>query len=854
MNCKNRVWRALLCGLVAAFVTGEAWAGPTGACCFDDGTCADATQADCSTQGGTYLGDATTCATVSCAGACCLPAGGCSDGSADQCAASGGLFAGHNTDCGTVFCDVGACCIGTDGCDDLNAFDCDAAGGVHLGEGTEFDEEMPFSVMLPYDQFDDLGGTRTLVRVFVILDGNIGAEAMIENTSAIVGTDANLVINGTIFSATVPEIPFFFCDTTQFFAAPPIAPGDTYDFGFVSTECDADDTVTEPPNNLAPYIGPGMFNVTLDGGGNVTVVVSFDQNFVFDNFRGFGNLCIAYQFAVGACCFDDGSCQDGFGQVACEGLGGVYQGDNSTCAATVCPQPCCFDDGTCGLETPTNCVFLGGDPQGVGQACVDIECPVACCFPDGSCQDLTPTDCVAMGGDPHPEGVVCALIVMPCPPPDGACCLEDETCVEPVTEDECMGLNGIYQGDDSICADVNCARVSRGCGNDKGSLFILSKIELRWDAAGFLIQDTFVKLTNDYPADVRVQMYFINGDPPLPADGAERAHTGWNWVDNRIELTANQPVHWSAATGLPQGVSPFEVLDPGFPPGRPDPENPGERMLRGYIIGWAVNASNEEIRWNHLVAMGTIVNYALATAWEYDACTYQVVRTGVAHGEQSGTPGELRLDGVEYQIPPDVLLFGFQAVGSVGFAGPRLVTSDTDLTLHPVSADLRQETDGPVTTKAHFDVWNNNEVKFSNTYRCITCWDQTLLSNYGIPNNFLLPNLQTDAGKARVDGLRSELCDVDFDPGNNDDFPFPPGPGDPIDPRDVVSQDAALLGLIAKYLTFDGGADFARAGGALVGMGTQPAIILYDAGDLPPEVQVPYGRPTRPGGMLSGQR
>ena len=57
----------------------------------------------------------------------------------------------------------------------------------------------------------------------------------------------------------------------------------------------------------------------------------------------------------------------------------------------------------------------------------------------------------------------------------------------------------------------------RVSGTEKGSLLFLSKVELRWDAAGTLIQDTFVSLLNDSNAPVKVQMYFINGDPPLDA-------------------------------------------------------------------------------------------------------------------------------------------------------------------------------------------------------------------------------------------------------------------------------------------------------------------------------------------------
>ncbi len=73
--------------------------------------------------------------------------------------------------------------------------------------------------------------------------------------------------------------------------------------------------------------------------------------------------------------------------------------------------------------------------------------------------------------------------------------------------------------------EVNEAIASSGPGQDrvsateKGSLVFFTKVELRWDAMGMLVQDTFLSLTNDYPNDVRVQLYFINGDAPLPAVG-----------------------------------------------------------------------------------------------------------------------------------------------------------------------------------------------------------------------------------------------------------------------------------------------------------------------------------------------
>jgi hypothetical protein len=411
-------------------------------------------------------------------------------------------------------------------------------------------------------------------------------------------------------------------------------------------------------------------------------------------------------------------------------------------------------------------------------------------------------------------------------------------CDAPSDENDSDCINGIISpvildAIDTVDLTNDCGLIEGEpgdkCGCDeKGSLLIFSKVEVRWDSTGEnLVQDTFIEILNDYPEDVQVQMYFVNGDPPIPAEGDERAHPGWNWVDNLITLTGNEPTYWSAATGLPKGVSPWSVLDPGPPPGRPANDGTGERVLRGFIVAWAVNADGEEIRWNHLAGEATLVNYPRATAWSYKTCGYQTVDENVAHGEDLPNPGVLNLDNLEYGQPPALLLMNFQAVGSAAWSNSRQVVTNTDLTLHPVEADLRQESNGPVATKAHFNVWNENEVKFSGAYRCITCWDQTLLEDYGVPNHFLLNTLQTDHGKARIDGLASQLCD------------------------DSVA--AAILGVKATWLNFDAGAEYDAAGGKLFGMGCESAVIRYDVVSVPPESPDQPNGGDLPFGVRQGQ-
>jgi hypothetical protein len=309
-------------------------------------------------------------------------------------------------------------------------------------------------------------------------------------------------------------------------------------------------------------------------------------------------------------------------------------------------------------------------------------------------------------------------------------------------------------------------------------------------------------------------------------------HPGWNNFDVQVALTSNQPSYWSALTGNPKGVVPFDSLDPGCLKGRIDVECSGDRVMRGYIVAWAVNNVGQEIRWNHLSGETTVVNYAEGAAWTYLPYTFQAI-AGRTDGEATGSPGVLNLNGAEFEPAYDLLLLDFYAVGMDLNSGGPFALVDTDLTLLPVSVDLRQETDGPVTTKATFTVWNQNETKLTGMDRCITCWDERIVSQYGNPNHFLIGNLQTDKGRAQIDGLASGLCNVDAN--THDGRPL----GD--DPQDRVSTAAALLGVSAKQLEFAAMNKLEWAGTNIHGAGTQSAVITADFQGQPPPEQTPGG-------------
>jgi hypothetical protein len=382
------------------------------------------------------------------------------------------------------------------------------------------------------------------------------------------------------------------------------------------------------------------------------------------------------------------------------------------------------------------------------------------------------------------------------------------------------------------CWSTGCPNREPASVSEKGSLLVFSKIELKWDNFGRLKQDTFLTLINDYPEDVHVKWYFVHGDPPTdavfssapPFTMLERAHPGWEWMNCQLELTEDEPTYISIASGQPMGCQPFTALDPGTPLGRPDPNAPpGHRMMRGFALVFAATTSAEAISWNHLSGSATIVSYVDQEAWEYPAYAFQT----------DDPQGDI-IERHDLARGFDKLLLDFYAVGSTAFSRPDLGTTvmlDTELTLFPVDADLRQDPAGrgPVTTKAKFDIWNENEDFLSGTTRCITCWDSALLSTYDPPNNFLIENLHTDKGKARIDGVESEVCE---------NCEWIRVCGDEacewIEVCEFESQDVSLLGVALKVTSFSGATTGrALAGNTLVGQGTEKVTIKTDPIDGP---------------------
>ncbi len=149
----------------------------------------------------------------------------------------------------------------------------------------------------------------------------------------------------------------------------------------------------------------------------------------------------------GACCDDDGTCQNQFA-LECNTAGGTFQGVGSmcgdgivdcepkgSCCLVVGENAYCFDN-----QTEDACSGLGGEWLGIGSVCdtdgngIDDACAPelgACCLPDGSCASRTQDDCAAGGGQYHGDQTVCLSVDCV-----GACCA-GASCLEDTPADGC---------------------------------------------------------------------------------------------------------------------------------------------------------------------------------------------------------------------------------------------------------------------------------------------------------------------------------------------------------------------------------------------------------------------------------
>ena len=224
-----------------------------------------------------------------------------------------------------------------------------------------------------------------------------------------------------------------------------------------------------------------------------------------------------------------------------------------------------------------------------------------------------------------------------------------------------------------------------------------------------------IHISNDYPADVRLQSYIVN-------DACE-------YYDMAFSLTANQ-------------ITAFSTDDLAAPFGD------GGMAASVSMYVWAVGADNAQIRWNHL--SGGVIGsgaYASAAAMQGN------------NGDAIGVAGTLNLDGVMYSSGYNGATYNFVA--------------DADaLTIELLDHDFADKNAADPNTKIVAEIWNSNEVKFSGTARCVSCIESAGLSSWSdsAVNFFRMSSLGTALGKARLSTEANASCGSEDNPSSERAF------------------------------------------------------------------------------------
>lgn len=366
-----------------------------------------------------------------------------------------------------------------------------------------------------------------------------------------------------------------------------------------------------------------------------------------------------------------------------------------------------------------------------------------------------------------------------------------------------------------------------GNASQKGSLLIFPKIDTTV-IDGISRRDTIIRISNDYPRDTRVKCYWVDAEQRV--DGFE------------LLITSAQPIWFRASDGM--GAGTYDGARAGSYPVMASPffEN---RV--GELKCWAVNAAgSSQIAWNHLYGTAMIIDYTMLTAYEYNSINFTVRPSGYLLGEEVPPPGDILLSAKtrDYDACPKYLLFNFFSSDDA-FARPIGLDGEasgvsmgrSSLTLVPCHQDLRQDR-APTCTKAKFDVWNENEVKFTGAYQCMKCWFEGYLQDLGTPAgipggrggaNFTWKGLHTTMGRLRVQGVASTACRGVLKSDGGD-----PCWSDSADTYYQGQVATPLLGLMVTEAHFEGKTGFLATTGS--GAGTAaPVHILWDCGEPPEE-------------------
>jgi len=460
-----------------------------GACCEPTGCTNNLTESLCQILDGAYQGDGATCATldppcpgaccritgcndnidpVSCTGlldgvfggytecedpddpksedpcvglppvqACCLATGACTRTTMSICNQLGGSFTA-DTFCEDAGCEatggLGGCCTSDGMCELLTQVQCEAGGGTFRGSGTSCNAQQQMMCKRGACCFGN--GTCT--------EDMIQAECEEANGELMEDETCEMCPDG--FACCVPDE---FCVV------------------FTAELCETVQGVVQlgTPTCDDPGIDCNR-GACCDG---TTCHFTTEENCINDiggAYRGDDTTCFLNACKPGACCFDNGDCDDEMMDgIACDEAGGTLS-VNLMCADEPCDPAgaCCIDDdmgGTCLIQTQAACEEANGSYNGDGTACESGLCDVgACCQADGTCADETDGNDTRFRFqcdgpiDQFTAGMTCDDLGSACME-RGACCRVQGNC-EIRTPESCDLVLGTYRGDGQVCLADAC--------------------------------------------------------------------------------------------------------------------------------------------------------------------------------------------------------------------------------------------------------------------------------------------------------------------------------------------------------------------------------------------------------------
>ena len=140
MNALTSIW----CGVLLIALPMSATAGVEGACCFESGDCVIGTESECTTDGGVFQGEGSSCDPNPCPqlGACCLEEV-CFVLNEYRCFTLGGSYVGDGSRCDPLPCPVlGACCLLNGDCVLVTSGECRQYLGEYRGDYTACEPDL----------------------------------------------------------------------------------------------------------------------------------------------------------------------------------------------------------------------------------------------------------------------------------------------------------------------------------------------------------------------------------------------------------------------------------------------------------------------------------------------------------------------------------------------------------------------------------------------------------------------------------------------------------------------------------------------------------------------------------------